>query len=66
MSLPAHLQPLAAHVTGAEIDREERKGKGASDHAPVFVDLGLHPDRVAPLPLAPDPEPVQGELWSTP
>jgi exodeoxyribonuclease III len=31
---------LAARVTGAEIDRQERKGKGASDHAPVVVDLG--------------------------
>jgi exodeoxyribonuclease-3 len=31
---------LAARVTGAEIDREERKGKGASDHAPVIVELG--------------------------
>jgi exodeoxyribonuclease-3 len=30
---------LAADVTGARIDREERKGKGASDHAPVIVDL---------------------------
>lgn len=30
---------LAARVTGASIDREERKGKGASDHAPVIVDL---------------------------
>jgi len=30
---------LAARVTGAAIDREERKGKGASDHAPVYVDL---------------------------
>jgi exodeoxyribonuclease-3 len=30
---------LAARVTGARIDREERKGKGASDHAPVIVDL---------------------------
>ena len=30
---------LAARVTGAAIDREERKGKGASDHAPVIVDL---------------------------
>jgi exodeoxyribonuclease-3 len=26
-------------VTGALIDREERAGKGASDHAPVIVDL---------------------------
>ncbi|MBB6118172.1 exodeoxyribonuclease III [Nocardiopsis algeriensis] len=30
---------LAARVTGAGIDREERKGKGASDHAPVIVGL---------------------------
>jgi exodeoxyribonuclease III len=30
---------LAARVDGALIDREERKGKGASDHAPVVVDL---------------------------
>jgi exodeoxyribonuclease-3 len=30
---------LAARVTGAEIDREERAGTGASDHAPVIVDL---------------------------
>lgn len=30
---------LAARVTDASIDREERKGKGASDHAPVIVTL---------------------------
>ena len=30
---------LAARVTGAFIDRDERAGKGASDHAPVIVDL---------------------------
>ena len=30
---------LAARVTGAAIDRQERKGKGASDHAPVVVEL---------------------------
>ncbi|GAB3772672.1 exodeoxyribonuclease-3 [Nocardioides ginsengisegetis] len=30
---------LAARVTGAFIDREERAGTGASDHAPVVVDL---------------------------
>lgn len=30
---------LAARVSGASIDREERKGKGASDHAPVVVDV---------------------------
>lgn len=31
--------PLAARVRGAFIDREERAGAGASDHAPVVVDL---------------------------
>ena len=30
---------LRGRVTGALIDREERMGKGASDHAPVIVDL---------------------------
>ena len=30
---------FAGRVTGALIDREERKGKGASDHAPVAVQL---------------------------
>ncbi|WP_294564483.1 exodeoxyribonuclease III [uncultured Arthrobacter sp.] len=30
---------LAARVATASIDREERKGKGASDHAPVIVEL---------------------------
>ncbi len=30
---------LQKRVTGARIDREERAGKGASDHAPVIVDL---------------------------
>jgi exodeoxyribonuclease III len=30
---------FASRVTTASIDREERKGKGASDHAPVIVDL---------------------------
>ncbi|MDY6056007.1 exodeoxyribonuclease III [Micrococcus sp.] len=31
---------LADTVTDAWIDRDERKGKGASDHAPVVVELG--------------------------
>ncbi len=30
---------LERHVIGAMIDRDERKGKGASDHAPVIVDI---------------------------
>ncbi|HEY0186628.1 MAG TPA: exodeoxyribonuclease III [Cellulomonas sp.] len=30
---------LAARVTGVTIDRDERKGKGASDHVPVLLDV---------------------------
>ncbi len=30
---------LAERVTGAHYDREERKGKGASDHLPVVVEI---------------------------
>lgn len=30
---------LAGRVTGAFIDRDERAGPRASDHAPVVVDL---------------------------
>ncbi len=33
--------PVAQAVTDAWVDREARKGKGASDHAPVVVDLDL-------------------------
>jgi exodeoxyribonuclease-3 len=32
-------QAVAGRVTGAYVDREARKGKGPSDHAPVVVDL---------------------------
>lgn len=32
-------EPVAQRVTDAYVDREARKGKGASDHAPVVVDL---------------------------
>jgi len=32
---------VAAAVTDAWVDRDARKGKGASDHAPVVVDLDL-------------------------
>jgi exodeoxyribonuclease-3 len=31
--------PLAARVTGAFVDRDERAGTGASDHAPLVVDI---------------------------
>jgi exodeoxyribonuclease III len=34
-------QTLASAVTDAYVDREARKGKGPSDHAPVVVDLAL-------------------------
>ncbi len=30
---------LTARTTGVEIDRDERKGKGASDHVPVILEL---------------------------
>jgi exodeoxyribonuclease-3 len=32
-------QAVAGRVTGAYVDREARKGKGPSDHAPIVVDL---------------------------
>jgi exodeoxyribonuclease III len=37
--------PLADHVTWALIDRNARKGKKPSDHAPVFVDVDDGPLR---------------------
>jgi exodeoxyribonuclease-3 len=36
--------PIAARVKAAWIDRQARKGKGPSDHAPVIVDLDEAPD----------------------
>ena len=41
--------PLADAVTDAYVDREARKGKGPSDHAPVVVDADLagRPDLAA-------------------
>ena len=32
-------KPFADRVTSALIDRDERAGQGASDHAPVIVEL---------------------------
>ena len=32
-------KPLVERIKNAFIDREERKGKQPSDHAPVFVDF---------------------------
>src|SRR3954466_14472414 len=36
--------PVTARVAAAWIDRQARKGKGPSDHAPVIVDLDEAPD----------------------
>ena len=33
--------PFSGAVTDAYVDRDARKGKGTSDHAPVVVDLSL-------------------------
>ena len=49
--------PVSARVKAAWIDRQARKGKGPSDHAPVMVDLDEAPDGdigpVVPPPSAP-------------
>jgi exodeoxyribonuclease III len=50
-------ETVAARVRAAWVDREARKGKGPSDHAPVIVDLDDAPDGdigpVVPPPSAP-------------
>jgi exodeoxyribonuclease-3 len=49
--------PVEARVRAAWVDRQARKGKGPSDHAPVIVDLDEAPDGdigpVVPPPSAP-------------
>jgi exodeoxyribonuclease-3 len=49
--------PVANRVQAAWVDRQARKGKGPSDHAPVIVDLDEAPDGdigpVVPPPSAP-------------
>jgi exodeoxyribonuclease-3 len=49
--------PVAGRVRAAWVDRQARKGKGPSDHAPVIVDLDEAPDGdigpVVPPPSAP-------------
>jgi exodeoxyribonuclease III len=49
--------PIAARVRAAWIDRQARKGKAPSDHAPVIADLDQAPDGdigpVVPPPSAP-------------
>jgi exodeoxyribonuclease-3 len=50
-------ESVAARVKAAWVDRQARKGKGPSDHAPVIVDLDEAPDGdigpVVPPPSAP-------------
>ena len=48
---------LSSRVDGASIDREDRKGKGASDHAPVIVD----PKRLLAVKMR-NVEYIKGEL----
>jgi exodeoxyribonuclease-3 len=49
--------PVSSRVKAAWVDRQARKGKGPSDHAPVIVDLDEAPDGeigpVVPPPSAP-------------
>jgi exodeoxyribonuclease-3 len=49
--------PVAERVRAAWVDRQARKGKGPSDHAPVVIDLDEAPDGdigpVVPPPSAP-------------
>jgi exodeoxyribonuclease III len=51
--------PVEGRVRAAWVDRQARKGKGPSDHAPVIVDLDEAPDGdigpVVPPPSAPAP-----------
>jgi exodeoxyribonuclease-3 len=50
-------EPVSERVRAAWVDRQARKGKGPSDHAPVIVDLDEAPDGdigpVVPPPSAP-------------
>jgi exodeoxyribonuclease III len=51
--------PVAKRVKAAWIDRQARKGKGPSDHAPVIVDLDEAPDGEIG-PVVPPPPPSSG------
>ena len=44
-------KPFAELVTGAHIDRDERKGDAPSDHVPVVVDLDLPTEDVDDRPM---------------
>jgi exodeoxyribonuclease-3 len=62
--------PVAARVRAAWVDRQARKGKGPSDHAPVIVDLDEAPDGdigpVVPPPSAPVIKPRKAKLPQSP
>jgi exodeoxyribonuclease-3 len=63
-------EPVAGRVQAAWIDRQARKGKGPSDHAPVIVDLDEAPDGdigpVVPPPSAPVTKRGAGKLPQAP
>ncbi|MFW6599283.1 exodeoxyribonuclease III [Propionibacteriaceae bacterium Y2011] len=58
--------PLTSRVKAAWVDRQARKGKGPSDHAPVIVDLDTAPDGdigpMVPPPSARAPRPGSVKL----
>jgi exodeoxyribonuclease-3 len=62
--------PVADRVKAAWVDRQARKGKGPSDHAPVIVDLDEAPDGdigpVVPPPSAPAARRGSKKLPQTP
>lgn len=52
--------PVAERVQAAWIDRQARKGKGPSDHAPVMVDLDEAPDGdIGPVVPPPSAKPAK-------
>jgi exodeoxyribonuclease-3 len=53
-------EPVAERVQAAWIDRQARKGKGPSDHAPVIVDLDEAPDGdIGPVVPPPSAKPAK-------
>jgi exodeoxyribonuclease-3 len=62
--------PVAARVRAAWVDRQARKGKGPSDHAPVIADLDEAPDGdigpVVPPPSRPHTRRGAGKLPQAP
>ncbi|MBB3036618.1 exodeoxyribonuclease III [Hoyosella altamirensis] len=53
-------EPVSERVRAAWVDRQARKGKGPSDHAPVIVDLDAAPDGDIG-PLVPPPSSRQAK-----